>query len=316
MRVLVTGATGTFGRRFLARVLAGGLADRVVALARGEHALAALAAEHPGLVTLIADVRDAERLHDALYRVDTIVHAAALKRVEGNDPLELLKTNVQGTANVVRAAIARGVGRVLVLSTDKCAAPATAYGYSKALAESYAVYANRFGHPRTRIACLRYGNVVGSRGSVLDTWRRQAAAGEPLTVTDPEATRFWLTIDQAVDYALEALERLRGGEVFVPAGLPTATVSQLASAVAGDGYPVRRVGMRAGEKRHEVLISADEADRALMLWPHFWVLEPPSAEWPYDFVRGGPRLVGELSSASGWRLTAEELRAMVKATEA
>lgn len=264
MRVLLTGASGSFGTAMMEYLLEDGV-EKIVAYSRNESNQAKLrdAMDHPREIEwMIGDVRDNERLYDAMHRIDTIIHAAALKRVESNDPRELYATNIDGTINVVRAAIKRNVPKVLILSTDKACAPATAYGASKLAAEFYALYANKWGNPQVRISCTRWGNVLGSAGSVVHTWRRQAAAGEPLTITAPEATRFWITLSQAVKFTKQALGLMYGGEIFIPQ-LPASTLQTLAMATV-PGHPHRLIPLRAGEKMHEVLISGDESHRALL----------------------------------------------------
>lgn len=318
MKVLVTGGTGSFGTAFARHVLGKGLAEKVVAYARGEHAHAALreALGHPPeLQCLVGDVRDPRRLDDAMHRVDTVIHAAALKRVDEADPHELMRTNYEGTVHVITAALGHRVPRVILLSSDKAVEPVLAYGVSKAAAEHYAVWANRYGHPQTRISVIRYGNVLASQGSVVPLWRRQVAAGEPLTVTDPEATRFWLTLGDAVGLVLSVRDLMRGGEIFVPV-LQAASLGDLAAAVA-PGRPINAVGLRPGEKRHEALVAADEARRAVVADSGLIVVEPAYGGWPREAWRG-PRL-GEgfrLTSDEAGRLTVEELRLMLGEGEA
>ena len=314
MKVLITGGSGSFGRAATSRLLRENLAEKVVALARGEHRLAALADDighDPRLITLVGDVREPRRLEDALYRIDTVIHAAALKRVAGNDPQELMATNFQGTVNVVRAAIARGVERVVVLSTDKAASPCTAYGISKAAAEAYAVYANLYGHPRTKISVIRYGNVAGSQGSVIPLWRAQVASGQPLTITDERCTRFWITLEGAVALVLQTLQTMQGGEIVVPA-LPAASLVDLAEAIAGPDYPRKAVGLRTSEKIHELLLTDDESPRAV--WHRAgYVIEPAAPEWPYRAHRREERVLAgfRYSSQTARRLSVEALRGLV-----
>ncbi|MBI5405355.1 MAG: SDR family NAD(P)-dependent oxidoreductase [Candidatus Kerfeldbacteria bacterium] len=311
MKILVTGASGSFGTALIKAVLADGTAEKVIAFARGEHRLAELRetlGHPPQLRCLIGDVRDPDRLHDALHRVDTIVHAAALKKVDGQDPRELMLTNYQGTVNVVRAAISRTVPRVLLLSSDKSVGAATAYGVAKAAAEAYMTYANRFGHPQVRLSATRYGNVIGSQGSVIHTWRRQSARGEPLTITDPNATRFWLTMDDAVAFVRRALTVMHGGEILIPE-MRSASLGDLCTAMF-PGHLTKAMELRAGEKLHEVLISSHEAYRTVYV-PEFpgWAVEPSQADWPYQPWRGRRLEVGcAVSSASVPRIDPSVLR--------
>ena len=282
MKVLVTGGAGSFGQAFVRAVLP--TAERVVVYSRdeGKHARFAEALQAPPekIRFFLGDVRDRDRLEEAMWRCDIVVHAAALKRIDAvsYDPLETLRTNVLGTVNVVDAAVRAGVQRVLVLSSDKAADPSTFYGVTKLAAEFYAVQANAHAKPRgTAISCVRWGNVLGSRGSVVHVWRRQAAAGAPLTVTDPDCTRFWITLPQAVAFVLESLEVMRGGEVFVPQ-LPSMGLRDLA-AVLAPGHPLTVVGLRpGGEKRHETLVTAEEMRRTVALDGRF-IIEPTHMRW-------------------------------------
>ena len=264
-RVLVTGGTGSLGRALVPKLLEAG-AHTVRILSRGEHAQAdmrAALAEHADrLRFLLGDVRDLRRLTQAFHEVDAVVHAAALKRVEAAeyDPDEFRLTNVDGTANAVHAAIAANVERFLFVSTDKSVQPLVTYGLTKALAETIVLTAAPYvGARRSRFAVVRYGNVGGSAGSVIPLWRRQAAAGGPITVTDPSMTRFHVSLPDAADFVVRSLCDMRGGEVMVPK-LPSLRVSDLAEAVA-PGVERKIIGVREREKLHEVLISEDDASR-------------------------------------------------------
>lgn len=319
MRLLFTGASGSLGTAFLADLFCRGLAEKVVAFARGEHRLAELA-EHlghpPELRLMVGDVRDADRVEDALGRVDTVIHAAALKRLDvvNHDPREIMETNYQGALNVIRAAVRRNVPRVLFISSDKACCPVTPYGVSKLAAEFYAVAANARGWPTTRIACVRYGNVLDSQGSVLSLWRKQLQRGESLTITDERMTRFWVTMSQAVAFIHRALIDMRGGEVFIPI-LSAGRVLDLAEAVGGKDVAVKIVGVRAGgEKLHEVLLSEDESCRAVDDDDRA-ILEPAHTPWPY------PRWNRPAATGYVWRsdraerLSVEALRAMINDSE-
>lgn len=282
MRYLITGGTGTLGQALIRRLLAlpssgAGAPTWVASLSRDEvkaGALSALAAD-ARLRVFLGDVRDLTRLEHALHGVHTVVHAAALKRVTESvySPGELIKTNIQGTINVINAALAAGVKRVLIISSDKAVHPTNLYGMTKAVAECYAVQSNSYTFPRgTKVACVRYGNVLGSRGSVLDTWAAAAHAGLPLAITDMAMTRFWLTVDRAVDLVLLALGSMTGGEVYVP-DLPASPIAALAAAVyrAVTGEAEKQpnlieTGLRpGGEKIHEMLLSEEEISRT------YWV---------------------------------------------
>lgn len=292
--VLVTGGVGSFGQAFVRRILALRV-HRVVVLSRDEAKQAAMrqAFDDPRLRFFVGDVRSLPRLMDAMRGVDVVVHAAAMKRIEvcEADPNEAVETNIVGTQNVARAAIANGVSRAVVLSTDKAAAPNTLYGATKLVAERLWINSNVYaaGTP-TRFAATRYGNVANSRGSVMPLFRAQAAAGRPLTLTDPRMTRFWMGMDAAVDLVLLALRHMRGGEVFVPS-LGAAPMHEVANAIAPDAA-IQLVGLRPGEKLHEVLVTENEA-------PHTYaatfddgccyIIEPEARTWdslgPPDFPR-------------------------------
>lgn len=269
--ILITGGTGSFGRALARRLLA--LEEgpqRIVVLSRDElkqHQLTTDLTKHdPGerMRYFIGDVRDADRLKTAFRGVDYVIHAAAMKQVPACEynPTEAIRTNVEGAVNVVNAAIEAGVKSVLALSTDKAVNPANLYGATKACAERLFVHANSLaGSLDTRFSCVRYGNVLGSRGSVLQVWRDQKAIGQKLTLTDPLMTRFWITMTQAVQFVLESLERMQGGEIWIPK-LPSVTMADMADAVAqGGGW--ERIPVRQGEKVHEVLLGPDESRWAL-----------------------------------------------------
>lgn len=308
--LLITGGTGAFGLAFARRALEAG-ARRVALFARGE----ARQAEAKRLLTddrmrwLVGDVRSELRVMDALRGVELVVHAAALKRVEvcEADPAEAVMTNVVGTMHVARACIERGVARAVFLSTDKAAAPNTLYGSTKQTAERLWLGANVYSAgTATRFAATRYGNVLGSTGSVVPLWRQQAAAGRPLTITDPACSRFWMTMDQAVDLVLLALGAMEGGEVFVPkvgaARLPT-----LASAVAPGAPWEAHGGLRPGEKLHEMLISEDEARQAvdhgdhwrLLPWERLLSSHRAPVSWSYTSRNAPPLSVDALRRMIG-----------------
>ncbi|MDO8688950.1 MAG: SDR family NAD(P)-dependent oxidoreductase [Dehalococcoidia bacterium] len=270
--VLITGGTGSFGRAFVRHLLS--LDDpyssppkAIRILSRNEHRQAEMAAEwgresEPGgrLRFLIGDVRDRERMKQAVQGCHVVVHAAALKRVEAaeRDPAEAIKTNVTGTMNVVDAAIAEDVERVLILSSDKAASPVTTYGVSKLMAERYAIASNAYvGVGRTKVSCTRYGNVFGSQGSVIHLFRQQLLKDGHLTLTDPDATRFIMRMEEAIKLVEIALANMRGGEVFLPTGLKSASVAQLANAAAPTAER-NVIGLRGFEKAHESLVSPDE----------------------------------------------------------
>ncbi len=319
MRILVTGSSGFLGSALVKRLLIAGYEVR--GLGRSESRQALLAAEvgsQSAARFLIGDIRDRDRLVDAMWHCDAVIHCAALKRVDSvsSNPMETRKTNVEGSANVTAAAARTGVRKVLMIGSDKGCSPTNHYGASKAQMEHEAIASNAVTAPRgTRIACTRYGNVLASTGSVIGIWRQAIARGEPLLITDPEATRFWLTVDQAVDVILEALQLMQGGEVFVPV-LPAMRLGDLAEAVA-PGYPQRIIGMRpGGEKRDELLLNPEEVHRTVAVNDHLYVVKPSLHSWRADEWIDGEPLPPEFcyrSDLVGWRLDVPTMRKMLEA---
>lgn len=272
---LVTGGTGSFGHAFVRRLLDNG-ADRVVVFSRDELKQAQMAKEFddPRLRFFIGSVTDQARLEQAMNGVEYVAHAAAMKRIEvcESNPAQAVETNVLGTLAVSRACIAAGVRRAVFLSTDKAAHPNTHYGATKLAAERLWTRANVYAAGTdTRFAATRYGNVLGSRGSVLGLWRHQAEHAGEITVTDPGMSRFWMTIEQAVDLVALAFDTMVGGEVFVPK-VPACAILTLAQMVA-PGVPYKVTGIRRGEKLHETLVSEDEARDTYDRGTHY-VIEP------------------------------------------
>lgn len=263
--ILITGATGSFGRAFTRSILALNHYDRVCLFSRGEHAQADMRMElgnDPRLRFFIGDVRDQSRLKRAMQGVDVVVHAAALKRIEvgAYNPVEMVRTNVDGAINVVEAAQDAGVRKVVALSTDKATEPCSPYGYSKALAESIFLAANNtVGADGPRFAATRYGNVWNSAGSVVPTWRKMIEAGvKAVPVTDPDCTRFYMEMHEAVDLVLHTIDIMQGGELMVP-DLPAYRLGDLAEAM-GIGMVVR--GLPDHEKRHESMVPGSPSDQA------------------------------------------------------
>jgi UDP-N-acetylglucosamine 4,6-dehydratase/5-epimerase len=279
--ILVTGGTGSFGSAFIARILRD--TDAVVRLFSRDELKQSEARARFGderVRYLVGDVRDRARLTRAAQGASYVVHAAAMKQVPACEynPFEAVSTNVLGTQNVVDAAIDARVERVVALSTDKAVNPLNLYGATKLCAEKLVVQGNAYGASSTRMACVRYGNVVGSRGSVVPIFRRQAEEGR-VTITDERMTRFWITLEQAVDLVLFALEELTGGEVFIPK-IPSMRVVDLAEAIA-PGAERDIIGIRPGEKLHELLITADESHNAYDIGNAFVIL-PVHQTWPTD----------------------------------
>ena len=315
--VLITGGTGSFGRRLVQTLLAEQRPRKVIVLSRDElkqHEMRTSGLDHKSLRYFIGDVRDPDRLHRAFQGVDVVIHAAALKQVPACEynPIEAVLTNVMGGRNVIEAALDCNVRQVLALSTDKAVCPLNVYGATKLVAEKLFVQANAYsGQGPTRFSCVRYGNVVGSRGSVVPLFLEQRERGR-LTITDRRMTRFWLTLDQGVRFVLRAVESMHGGEVFVPK-IPTMNIMDLARAVGPD-CEVDEVGIRPGEKLHEVLISEEESRLALDVGGMF-VIQPAHPWWTEHAWSEGRRLPEGFRYASHEnpeRLSAEDLREAVE----
>ena len=279
--ILVTGGTGSFGKKFAEIMLGGYHPRKLIIFSRGElkqHEMRLSGFDHPTLRYFIGDVRDESRLRRALSGVDVVVHAAALKQVPACEynPVEAVATNINGAINVVNAALDTGVKKVLALSTDKAVNPVNLYGATKLVSEKLFVQANSYsGASPTRFSCVRYGNVLGSRGSVVPVFLAQRNSGT-LTVTDPRMTRFWITLEQGVRFVIRAIENMHGGEVFVPK-IPSMSICDLAAAVAPECSCVP-VGIRAGEKLHEVLLAEDEARQAVE-FDDMFVIRPAHSWW-------------------------------------
>lgn len=298
--ILVTGGTGSFGRAFIGAVLERFKPRRVVVFSRDEmkqfEMQQELPREHQGRVRFfIGDVRDVQRLELAMREVDVVVHAAALKQVPAAEynPFECVKTNIHGAENVVTAALRTNVRRVIALSTDKAANPVNLYGASKLAADKIMVAANNLsGTQHTRFAVVRYGNVLGSRGSVIPFFQRKIADGaERLPLTHPEMTRFWITLRQGVDFVFSSLAMMSGGEIFVPK-IPSMKIVDIARTLAPD-LKHDYIGIRPGEKLHETMITVDDARSTLEL-PDRYIIEPVLAFWTSGHLAGsGATRVGE-----------------------
>ncbi len=279
--VLVTGGTGSFGKKFIEILLRDCNPKKVIVFSRDElkqYEMQVKGFNQPNLRYFIGDVRDRERLTRAMHGVDIVVHAAALKQVPACEynPMEAIKTNIMGSSNVVEAALDAGVKKVLALSTDKAVNPVNLYGATKLAAEKLTVQSNAYaGGSATRFSCVRYGNVVGSRGSVVPLFLKQRENGK-VTITDDRMTRFWLSLEQGVRFVINCIEQMEGGEVFVPK-IPSTKVTDLARAIAPDAE-LEIIGIRPGEKLHEVLISEDEARHTVELDKMF-VVQPAEAIW-------------------------------------
>lgn len=273
--ILVTGGTGSFGRRFIETILERYNARRLIVFSRDEFKQSVMQENYsdPALRYFLGDIRDRDRLMQAMEDVDIVVHAAALKQVPALEynPAEAIKTNIMGTENVIETALAHNVEKVIALSTDKAAAPVNLYGATKLTAEKIAISGNNFAGKRdTRISVVRYGNVIGSRGSVIPLFQRLVAEGaSEFPITDPNMTRFLLTLQQSVDFVVDCAQRMWGGETFIPR-IPSATIGTIAEAIAPD-MPQKVIGIRPGEKLHEVLCLPDTAWQTVEYERHFVV---------------------------------------------
>jgi UDP-N-acetylglucosamine 4,6-dehydratase len=288
--ILVTGATGSFGKAFLGHALAELDPQRIVVFSRDElkqYEVRQMFGDDPRLRFFIGDIRDRDRLERAMHGVDHVVHAAALKQVDTAEynPSEYVATNINGSQNVIDAAINAGVQRVVALSTDKASSPINLYGATKLVADKLFIAGNHYAatHP-TRFAVVRYGNVMGSRGSVVPLFRRLNAEGKSLPITDKRMTRFWISLDAAVKFVVDSFDVMQGGELFVPR-IPSMRILDLVEAVAPDA-PTHEMGMRPGEKLHEEMIAADDSRRTLR-FPDRYVVQPVVASWGYRTPEGG-----------------------------
>jgi UDP-N-acetylglucosamine 4,6-dehydratase len=274
-----------------------------------QHDMRSSGFDHPSLRYFIGDVRDEQRLQRAFSGVTVVVHAAALKQVPACEynPFEAIQTNIMGGRNVIDAAINRGVRRILALSTDKAVNPINMYGATKLCAEKMFVQANAYsGAQDTRFSCARYGNVVGSRGSVVPVFLEQRKRGK-VTITDPRMTRFWITLEQGVRFVVRCIEHMHGGEIFVPK-IPSMKLAEMAEAVA-PGCEMESIGIRAGEKLHEVLVSEDEARNTLEL-DDMYVIQPAHSWWRrenWKHARLLPEGFRYASDSNPQRLTPEKL---------
>ncbi|WP_214746750.1 MULTISPECIES: UDP-N-acetylglucosamine 4,6-dehydratase (inverting) [unclassified Exiguobacterium] len=314
--ILVTGGTGSFGKRFIASVLKQNV-KKVIVFSRDELKQYEMAQEFtdPRVRFFIGDVRDKDRLYRAFDGVDIVIHAAALKHVGACEynPFEAVKTNIHGAQNIIEAAIDRGVKKVIALSTDKAASPINLYGATKLASDKLFVAGNSYaGDKETRFSVVRYGNVVGSRGSVVPFFKKLKEDGATvIPVTDERMTRFWITLDQGVQFVIDSLERMKGGEIFIPK-IPSMNILDLAKAIAPE-CATEIVGIRPGEKLHEAMITEDDARHTLEYADHF-VIQPEFPWWSNEHMNGGtalPEGFTYISNVNDDWLSVEDLRALV-----
>ncbi|WP_440894784.1 UDP-N-acetylglucosamine 4,6-dehydratase (inverting) [Amphibacillus sp. Q70] len=312
--ILITGGTGSFGQEFTKRMLET-KAKKIIIFSRDELKQYEMKQEFKDerLRFFIGDVRDKERLYRAFDNVDYVVHAAAMKHVDACEynPFEAVKTNIHGAQNIIEAAIDKGVQKVVALSTDKAAAPTNLYGATKLASDKLFIAGNSYaGDKKTRFSVVRYGNVVGSRGSVVPYFKRMKETGR-LPITDERMTRFWITLEQGVRFVMESFERMQGGEIFVPK-IPSMTITDLAHAM-GPECEIDIVGIRPGEKLHEVMITEDDARRTLE-YSTYYVIQPEFTWWSNTNTNGGKSLPDGFAYVSHlneeW-LTVDELCTLV-----
>jgi len=313
--VLVTGGTGSFGKKFIRKALDLGV-KKVIVFSRDELKQYEMAQEFTDsrIRFFIGDVRDKDRLYRAFDGVDIVIHAAALKHVGACEynPFEAVKTNINGAQNIIEAAIDRGVEKVIALSTDKACSPVNLYGATKLASDKLFVAGNSYvGVKNTKFSVVRYGNVVGSRGSVVPFFKKMRENGT-LPITDDRMTRFWITLEQGVQFVLDNLERMHGGEIFIPK-IPSMKVTDLARAI-GPECKTEIVGIRPGEKLHEAMITEDDA-RNTLEYDSYYVIQPEFSWWSKEYATGG-KLLDEtfsyISNVNDQWLTVDELRDLVE----
>lgn len=318
--VLITGGTGSFGKKCTEIILNHYKPKKLIIFSRDELKQFEMSQlfsheKYPSIRYFIGDVRDKERLYRAFHGVDYIIHAAALKQVPTAEynPFEAVKTNILGAQNIINVAIDQKVKKVIALSTDKAANPINLYGATKLCSDKLFIAGNSYvGRDDTIFSVVRYGNVVGSRGSVIPFFLKQKETGV-LPITDPRMTRFWITLEQGVKFVLDCLERMVGGELFVPK-IPSMNIIDIANAIAPE-CKTEIVGIRPGEKLHEVMIPRDEA-RNTLEFDNYYVIQPDFRFFARRFKNDGGKPVPEdfeyNSGTNTWWLTIEELRDMIK----
>jgi len=316
--ILITGGTGSFGKMFTSLLLKESNPDSVRVYSRGELLQWEMQQKirDERLRFFIGDVRDKDRLSRALNDVDIVVHAAALKQVPAAEynPIEAVKTNIEGATNIINASIDNGVEKVMALSTDKAVHPVNLYGATKMVAEKLFVQGNTYaGKRQTKFSCTRYGNVVGSRGSIVPLFLEQRKTGK-ITITDDRMTRFWLTLEQGARFVAKNIELMQGGEMFIPK-IPSMKIPDLARALAPDAE-IDTIGIRPGEKLHEVMITEDEARHTKDMGDYF-IIEPELKFWERNNKLEGKSLPEGYRYSSDnnteW-LEIESLQQMVKET--
>ena len=322
--ILITGGTGSFGEKATEIILNRYKPKRLIIFSRDELKQFKMAQQFPDskydcMRYFIGDVRDKERLYRAFNNVDYVIHAAALKQVPAAEynPFEAVKTNILGGQNVINVAIDKGVKKVIALSTDKAANPINLYGATKLCSDKLFIAGNSYvGRDDTTLSVVRYGNVLGSRGSVIPFFLERRKTGV-LPITDPKMTRFWITLEQGVNFVLECFERMVGGELFVPK-IPSMNIMDLARAICSD-CKIKVIGIRAGEKLHEIMVPKDESHRTLE-YDDYYLIQPDFRFFEHRFNGDSGKPVPKdfeyNSGTNPWFLTIDEMREMVKRLEA
>lgn len=321
--VLITGGTGSFGKKCTEMLLERYNPKKVIIFSRDEFKQYQMAQRfpdttYPAMRYFIGDVRDKERLYRGFAGVDYVIHAAALKHVPAAEynPTECVKTNIYGSQNVINVAADRGVEKVVALSTDKAASPVNLYGATKLCSDKLFTAANALmGADQTKYAVVRYGNVIGSRGSVVPLFMKQREQGK-LTLTDPRMTRFWITLEQGVDFVLKSFERMKGGETFVPK-LPSTNMMDLAKAMAPEAE-IDVIGIRPGEKIHEMMITSDDARNTLEYDDYYEIL-PDNTFLAGRYADNTGKTVAEDfaydSGTNDWVMGVDEIRELIESLE-
>ena len=299
--ILITGGSGSLGKALVSHLLSSTKIRRIAIFSRDElkqfHMRQDLLNDER-LRWFLGDIRDSARLSRALHKVDFVIHAAALKQVDTGEynPMEFIKTNVLGSQNLIEASIDAGVSKVIALSTDKASSPINLYGATKLTADKLFIAANNYSQSYgTNFSVVRYGNVMGSRGSVIPHFQSLAKQGKPITVTDKRMTRFWISLNEAVKFVLDSFEVMKGGELYVPK-IPSMRIIDLAKAIAPEGEIVE-IGVRPGEKLHEEMISAEDSRRTIRIEKDRFLVLPVVAEWNF-VVPAGEKLMEQEPYAS------------------
>jgi UDP-N-acetylglucosamine 4,6-dehydratase len=311
--ILITGGTGSLGKSLVRHLLESTNVRRIAIFSRDElkqQVLRREIGEDDRLRWLLGDIRDLERLKLAVKNVDYLIHTAALKQVDTGEynPMEFIKTNILGSQNVIQASMSAGVKKVIALSTDKASSPINLYGATKLTADKLFVAANNYSKASgTAFSVVRYGNVMGSRGSVIPYWESLARVGKPIPITDFRMTRFWITVNQAVSFIMESFAQMSGGETYVPK-IPSMKIVDLAQAVTGDA-DLKEIGMRPGEKLHEEMISSDDSRRTFLVDDRY-IIAPVVADWGFNLPSGVPMKDGHAfqSNTNDQWISVQEMR--------